>query len=115
MSQLVRKLSEQENPVEIILWPTQTLAALKECVDQGYLNIRFTNTQGGTELHVILDRHASKLQGDFERGIGHLQIVGRLTLDYVKVTCVVEIDLPSFVGKGLLIPVDVATASKVGQ
>ena len=105
MSELVQKLSREEQPVEISLRPERDIQAFKSCIDRGYVHVKFTETKGGTELGVRLDKDASKLNADFEKGVGKITLVGGLTLDYVKVQCVAEIDLSSLSGKGRLIQV----------
>jgi hypothetical protein len=105
MSQLVQKLSKGDHPVEITLRPERTVKVLKESIDRGYVNVKFTDTLGGTELTVRLDKDASSLNADFEKGTGQLRFVGNHTLDYVKVQCVAEIDLASFSGMGHLRPI----------
>jgi hypothetical protein len=104
MSQLVQKLAQGEHPVEISLRPERNYKALKDCIDRGFVHIKFTGTQGGTELGVRLDKTASDINADFNSGTGTLKIVGNLTLDYQRVQCVAEIDLASFAGKGHLVP-----------
>ncbi|MCI0338089.1 MAG: MbtH domain protein [Acidobacteria bacterium] len=106
MDELVKRLSEGDHSVEASLRPEKTIEALKESVDRGYVHIRFTDTQGGTELGVRLDREASNLShADFENQNGNVCLVGDLILNYVKVRCVAEVDLKTLAGKGHLEPV----------
>lgn len=108
MNDLVRRLSEGDHRVEVSLRPESTLKGLKECIDRGYVHIKFTETQGGTELGVRLDPAASDVSRvDFETPAGQVRLVGGLTLDYVKVRCVADIDLSTLAGTGHLEPVDV--------
>src|ERR1700694_4925985 len=104
MSGLVKKLSQGDHPVEVRMGPKASAKTLKECIDRGYVQVRFTDTDGGTELGIQLDKHASNLNADFEKGVGLVKLVGNLTLDYVRVQCEAEVDLLSFTGKGHLIP-----------
>jgi len=100
---LVQRLSTGEHPVEVSLRPEKTAQALKECIDRGYVHIKFTNTKGGTELGVRLDTDATDLsQADFNGQTGNAHIVGGLTLDYVPVKCIADIDLHTLTGKGHL-------------
>jgi len=100
---LVQRLSEGEHPVEVSLRPEKTAQALQECIERGYVHIKFTNTQGGTELGVRLDKNASDLgKADFAGQRGSLRLIGGLTLDYVKVRCIADIDLSTLAGKGHL-------------
>ena len=100
---LVQRLSSGEHPVEVTLRPEKTAQALKESIDRGYVHIKFTNTQGGTELGVRLDKNASDLgQANFSSASGNIRLVGGLTLDYVKVRCHANIDLSTLKGTGRL-------------
>jgi len=100
---LVQRLSEGEHPVEVALRPAKTAQALKECIDRGYVHIKFPNTQGGTELGVRLDKTASDFgAADFSGQRGNVRLVGGLTLDYVPVRCIADIDLSTLAGKGHL-------------
>ncbi len=106
MNELVKRLSESDQPVEAGLRPEKTVKALKESIDRGYVHIKFTETRGGTELGVRLDRDATDLSdADFEHQAGAVRLVGGLTLNYVKVRCTAEIDLKTLTGKGRLEPV----------
>lgn len=105
---LVDRLSEGYHPVEVSLRPEKTVKLFKEAIDRGYAHIKFTNTKGGTELGVKLDREATDLgKADFEGQTGSVSLVGGLTLDYVKVRLIAEIDLNTLTGKGRL---DLVTA-----
>jgi hypothetical protein len=103
MSDLPHRLSEGQHPIEVVLRPHKTMVALKESLERGHLNIRFTGTRGGTELGVPLESERSDLsQINFEEEQGRFTIAGRLTLDYVPVRCVADIELPSLQGRGHL-------------
>jgi hypothetical protein len=55
------------------------------------------------ELGVRLDREACDFsKADFDQGSGMVHIEGNLTLDYVKVRCVADIDLATLEGTGHL-------------
>jgi uncharacterized protein YbdZ (MbtH family) len=100
---LVERLATGEHPVEVTLRPVKSAQALKECIERGYVHIKFTSTQGGTELGVRLDKNASDLrEADFAGQRGSLRLVGGLTLDYVPVRCIADIDLSTLAGKGHL-------------
>ncbi len=106
---LVERLSSGQHPVEVGLRPEKTVQALQECIARGYVHIKFTDTKGGTELGVRLDSAASDLsKADFAGKSGKVHLVGGLTLDYVKVKCIADIDLGTLAGKGRLEPVQVA-------
>ena len=103
---LVDRLSKGRHPVESSLRPAKTAQALKERIDLGYVHIKFTETRGGTELGVRLDREATDLsRADFENQTGAVHLEGELTLDYVKVRCIADIDLQTLNGQGHLAPV----------
>ncbi|PLZ50035.1 MbtH domain protein [Fischerella thermalis] len=107
MNELVQRLSEGEHPVEASLRPEKTATALKESIDRGYVHIKFTDTRGGTDLGVRLDRETSNFnEADFEHQTGKVQLVGNLTLNYVKVRCIADIDLATLEGRGYLEPVE---------
>lgn len=104
---LVQRLSESEHPVEVSLRPERSVEAFKDRIDQGYVHIKFTGTRGGTELGVRLDRDALELdRADFENRKGTVHLEGGLTLNYVKVRCVADIDLETLAGQGRLQPVE---------
>lgn len=108
---LVDRLCEGEHPVEVGLHPDRTVRLFKKAIDRDYVHVKFTQTKGGTELGVSLDRNGSDFKGaDFENGKGTAHIEGNLTLDYVKVKCIADIDLTTLVGKGKLVRVDGAVA-----
>lgn len=103
---LVEKLSEGKYPVEVGLRPEKTMELFKNALSRDYVHIRFTNTKGGTELGVRLEKDACDLsQADFERGTGTVHLEGGLTLDFVKVRCIADIDLTSLAGEGYLVKV----------
>jgi len=106
-NELVDRLCEGDHPVEASLRPDKTVPRFKQNIDRGYVHIKFTDTKGGTELGVRLDRERSDLsQADFERQTGTVRLVGALTLNDVKVRCVASIDLPALTGRGHLEPVE---------
>ena len=101
---LVDKLCVGEHPVVASLRPETTAQALKRRIDLGYVLIKFTKTKGGTELGVRIDQEATNLsRADFENQTGEVHLEGDLTLDYVKVRCVADIDLKTLAGKGHLV------------
>jgi uncharacterized protein YbdZ (MbtH family) len=104
---LVQRLSASEHPVEVSLRPERSVDAFKDRIDQGYVHIKFTGTRGGTELGVRLDRDALGLdRADFENRTGMVHLEGGLTLNYVKVRCVADINLETLAGQGRLQPVE---------
>jgi uncharacterized protein YbdZ (MbtH family) len=100
---LVTRLCKGDHHVEASLRPEKTAQALKDRIELGYVHIKFTETRGGTELGVRLDRDTIDLsRADFESQTGTAHLEGELTLDYVKVRCVADIDLQTLKGKGHL-------------
>jgi uncharacterized protein YbdZ (MbtH family) len=113
---LVDKLCEGDHPVEAGLRPEKTVKRFKEAIDRNYIHIKFTNTRGGTELGVKLDRESCDFsQADFEKGIGTVHVEGGLTLDYVKVRCIADIDLNTLEGKSHLVKVEAEAVGEAGN
>jgi uncharacterized protein YbdZ (MbtH family) len=109
---LVDRLCDGNHPVEVGLRPEKTAKSFKEAIDRNYVHIRFTQTKGGTELGFRLDPDTSDFRAaDFENAKGTVHVEGTLTLDYVKVRCVADIDLATLEGKGHLVKVEAAEAS----
>jgi uncharacterized protein YbdZ (MbtH family) len=107
---LVDKLCEGEHPVEAGLRPERTVKLFKEAIDRNYVHIKFTKTRGGTELGVRLNREECDFsQANFEQGSGMVHVEGSLTLDYVSVRCLADIDLATLEGKGHLEKVEAQT------
>lgn len=102
---LVTRLSQGEHPVEVSLRPEKSMPVLKEHLDRGFLNIKFTETRGETELGLRLDRDATDVsQADFDKQVGTLHLEGGLTLDFVSVRCVADVNLNTLIGTGHLVP-----------
>jgi hypothetical protein len=112
MSELVQKLSQGDHKIEVSIRPDRTPKALLECIQKGYVHLKFPETRGGTDLYVPLIKDETKLNGgDFEAGTGSIELVGKLTLDYQDVKCRATINLATMDGHGKLEPV----ASSAGQ
>jgi uncharacterized protein YbdZ (MbtH family) len=100
---LVEKLCDGRHSVEIGLRPEKTVKLFKEALDRNYVHVKFTNTKGGTELGIKLDRDACDFsKADFDGSHGTVHVEGELTLDYVKVKCIADIDLRTLEGEGHL-------------
>lgn len=107
MDELVARLSAGDHNVEASLRPAKTVKAFKECIDRGYVHIKFTETKGGTELGFKIDRMESDFsKADFGTETGSSHLVGNLTLNYVKVKCIADIDLETLNGRGYLVALD---------
>jgi hypothetical protein len=116
MDSLVQRLSEGDHPVEISLRPERTIKYLKDCLDRQYVHVKFTGTRGGTELGFPLDQTESDLtRADLDAGKGRLRLVGNLTLNYVPVRCIAEIDLETLDGVGRLQVADAPAPAAAGD
>jgi hypothetical protein len=103
VNDLVKRLSEGSHPVEISLRPERTVKLFREMLDRGHVLVKFTQTRGGTELGVPLDKARSDLtQANFDTETGKVRVAGEITLDYVPVRVIADIDLPSMEGQGHL-------------
>jgi hypothetical protein len=103
VNDLVKRLSEGSHPVEVSLRPERTVKLFREMLDRGHVLVKFTQTRGGTELGVPLDKSRSDLtQANFDSESGRVRVCGELTLDYVPVRVVADIELPSMEGQGHL-------------
>lgn len=104
MNELVQRLAEGEHPVTVG-GPKPSLEEFQKRVeDMGYVFIKFTATRGGTDLGVRVDKNATNLtQANFAAATGMAHVEGTLTLNYVKVRCVADIDLSTLDGTGHLV------------
>lgn len=106
---LVDRLCDGDHHVEAGVRPQKTVKFFKDAIDRNYVYIKFTETRGGTELAVRLDREACDFKhADFENEAGTVHIEGGLSLDYVKVRCIADIDLKTLQGSGHLMKVQEA-------
>ena len=97
------RLATGSHPVEVELRPEKTAKEFKAAIDREYVHIKFTGTKGGTELGVRLDTQASDWsQADFIEATGMVHVEGTLTLNYVKVRCLADIQVNTLTGTGHL-------------
>jgi hypothetical protein len=103
MNELIRRLSEGKHPV-MVGGSQPSLAELQQRIETlGYVFVKFTETQGQTNLGVRVDKSATDIsRADFAQGSGSAHIEGTLTLDYVRVRCLADIDLATLRGSGSL-------------
>jgi len=95
---LVTRLSSGTHPVAATRYKsTQELA---EALSRGFVFVKFTGTRGGTELGLKLDPEKSAF--DLAHPSGKIQLFGPLTLDGVRVECVVKLDVQTREGTGAL-------------
>ncbi len=109
MNELVERLATGDHPVTVG-GPTSSVEEFKKRIEEiGYVFIKFTNTRGGTDLGVRVDKGATNLQqADFEHAAGVVHVEGTLTLNYVPVRCVADINLATLNGTGHLVIVEPA-------
>lgn len=101
MDELVERLSVGEHP--IVAGRYKSAEELKQGIERGYVLLKFTDTQGGTELGVRLDQTAAEREAMAPSApSGSVRLAGQLVLNYVKVRCVAEVDLATLEGKGHL-------------
>jgi hypothetical protein len=101
MNDLVERLSSP-TPV-MCMRPEKSASALQESIDRNYVHLLFTKT--GTELGVQLYKPACSLHGK-AGNTTLLELVGGLTLNYVKVKCIAEINSTTCEGVARLVPID---------
>lgn len=105
MSDLVRRLSEHDTEV-VLDGVDEPLSLVRRRIEElGHVTVRFTETAGGTTLGVSVDPEVTAFRVP---GAGSeaesLHLEGTLTLDFVPVRCVADIDLASRRGTGRLLP-----------
>jgi uncharacterized protein YbdZ (MbtH family) len=104
---LVERLCEGDHAIEVALRPESSAALFKEAIDREYVHIKFSQTKGGTELGVRLNQNTSDFSAaDFQNARGTAHVEGNLTLDYVKVKCIADIDISTLTGRGRLARVE---------
>ncbi len=104
MNELVQRLSTGAHPVTVG-GPRPSLEEFQQRLENmGYVFIKFTETRGGTDIGVRIDKQATDLsQANFDQGSGYVHLEGTLTLNYVKVRCIAEINLATLQGTGHLV------------
>jgi len=101
---LVKRLLEENHPVTVGS-SKLSLEEFKRCLeDIGYVFIKFTDTQGGTDLGLLVDKSSTDLsQAHFDQRTGIVHVEGTLTLNYLKVRCIADIELETLNGMGHLV------------
>lgn len=100
MDKLVTKLLTGNHPV-LIEPRTEDINEIKERLNQGFVFIKFTDTQGGTELGINVDSQLTCLdKGNFGTNQGTVQVIGTCELNFQKVRCIADIDLSTRQGTG---------------
>jgi|SRR5437660_11019414 len=107
MDELVQRLTEGDHPVAVG-GPKPSLDEFRKRVNEmGYVFIKFTGTRGGTDLGVRVDASATDLsRANFDQRTGAAHVEGTLTLNYVKVRCIADIDLETLQGTGHLVALE---------
>jgi hypothetical protein len=107
MDELVARLSAEGQNV-VVGGPSPSARELQQRItERGYVFIKFPDSRGGTDLGVRVDEAATDLgKADFTNATGSVHIEGTLTLNYVKVRCVADIDLASLSGNGHVVALD---------
>lgn len=98
-------LSQGEHQVELSLGadPKEGHERLRQVISGGAINLKFTETKGGTDLTIALDREECILLPlELGQSKGHVRLVGRLTLDYTKAKCIATIDIDTLSGRAHL-------------
>ena len=100
---LVERLCAGSHKVRVVVRPEHSATAFKEALERGFVQIEFTQTQGGTVLGFSVDTQQSDLSKMVDnKQSGEIVIVGTLTLNFQKVRCVATIDLQDLTGEGKL-------------
>ena len=103
---LVDRLCDGMHTVQIELRPEKTVQLFRESLARDHVPIKFTGTNGGSEFGIKLDKAACDFSNvDLDNGWGTAHLEGGLSVDFVPVRCVVDIDLPSLEGSGCLVRV----------
>jgi hypothetical protein len=104
MNELVQRLSIGNHPITVGGPQPSREELYKRVTQLKYVFIKFTGTRGGTDLGVRVDTDATDMsQADFQKGTGTVHIEGTLTLNYVKIRCIADIDLATLNGNGHLV------------
>lgn len=100
---LVERLCATSHKLRVVVRPENSDTAFKDALDRGFVQIEFTETQGGTVLGFPVDTEQSDLsQMSGNKQNGQVVIVGLLTLNFQKVRCVATIALKDLTGMGKL-------------
>jgi len=114
MDELVERLSQGHHPV--IAGRAKSAEELKQSIDRGYVLIKFTNTRGGTELGMRLENDLTDLsKADFGQATGTVHLAGKLTLNYVPVRFIADVNLATLEGTGHLEILEEAPPSKTPE
>ncbi|HEX7645163.1 MAG TPA: hypothetical protein VF472_23425 [Burkholderiaceae bacterium] len=96
MTPLIEKLSAARQPVSLIRY--KDIDDVREAVERGLVLLKFTATQGGTEIGMQLNQSGE----GFKMTAEEMELSGTLTLDYHSLICTVNIDPATLTGHGSL-------------
>jgi hypothetical protein len=103
MDELVQQLSQGDHRIEFRGSPDRTPAEFKTRFDDGYVRVRFMDTNGETEVGMNVDAAVSDLShADVAAGRGLVRLVGTLSLNWVPVRFIGDLDLETMAGTGHL-------------
>jgi hypothetical protein len=104
MNELTERLTNGDHPVTVG-GPQPSLEELQNRIEEiGWVHVKFTDTRGGTDLGIRLDREATDISGaDFAKANGTVHVEGNLTLNNDPVRLVADIDLATLNGTGHLV------------
>lgn len=93
-----------EKPQHVVNGGNSTcIEDLKRQIEKGSVFIKFTETQGQTDLCITLDKENSDLsQLEFSNANGMVHLEGESILNFEKVRCVADISLDNLEGVGSL-------------
>lgn len=102
MDRLVGTLVEGKHPVEFEA-RTETLNELSERIKGGFVFIKFTDTEGGTEIGINLEEGSKKLNDNIlKKDTSTIKIAGTCELNFHNVKCHAEINLKTRKGFGYI-------------
>jgi len=100
---LAKRLSGGEHPIVVAGASASDPSRLNEEISRGHIRVCFTETAGGTELALRFNPSAVNWVGEESAPANRrARLSSELTLDGVRVRCVVDIDLGGGKGKGSL-------------
>jgi len=102
MDELTQRLSTDQ-PVAVG-GPNPSREEFRTRIEEiGTVFVKFTETRGGTDLGILVDRSATETGGaDFGQGTGTVHVEGTLILNDDPVRCIADIDLVTLTGTGRL-------------
>lgn len=111
MNDLVKKLTNGRHPVVVSQY--KDIGELKQSIEREFVLVKFTETNGGTELGINLNQTLTNLKdANFEEGTGIAKLVGEITLDYTRVRLIADINLNTLKGSGCLELVELSSDEK---